>query len=113
MTEHNEIQLYAVRAEADRLKSEIERAMTALTHALRENSRNRERMVTDLTRIRSERDAVLDAAIKLCVHGQPQDHQAEEWRNAARIISGIRATLRGSLAEYITNERHLPSNALH
>jgi hypothetical protein len=89
MTDHNEIQLYAARAEADRLKLEIERAMTALTHALRENNRSRERMVSDLTRTRAERDAAVDAGIKLCVHGQPQDHQAEEWRNAARIISGI------------------------
>ena len=89
MTEHNEIQLYAARAEADRLKSEIERAMTALTHALRENSRNRERMVTELTRIRSERDAAVDAGIQLCVHGQPQEHQTDEWRAAARVISGM------------------------
>ena len=86
MTEHNEI---AARAEVDRLKSEIERAMTALTHALRENNRNRERTITDLTRTRAERDAAVDAGIKLCVHGQPQENQAEEWRAAARVISGM------------------------
>jgi hypothetical protein len=89
MTDHNEIQLHAARAEADRLKSEIERAMTALTHALRENNRNRERMLAELTRTREERDAAVDAGIKLCVHGQPQDHHAEEWRAAARVISGM------------------------
>ena len=43
MTEHNEIQLYAARAEVDRLKSE-------------------------LIRIRAERDAAVDAGIQLCVH---------------------------------------------
>lgn len=90
MTDHNEIQLYAARAEIDRLKSEIERSMTALTHALRENNRNRERILTELTRTRAERDAAVDAGIQLCVNGQPQEHQADEWRTAARVISGMK-----------------------
>lgn len=62
MTEHNEIQLCAARAEADRLKSE-------------------------LIRIQVERNAAVDAGIQLCVHGQPQEHKTEEWRAAARVIS--------------------------
>lgn len=66
MTEHNEIQLYAVRAEVDRLKSE-------------------------LIRIQVERNAAVDAGIQLCVHGQPHDDKIEEWRAAARVISGMHA----------------------
>jgi hypothetical protein len=79
--------LQTAEKERDQLHAEVARVKACCEQGDKMLQRSKQ----DLTRIRSERDAAVDAGIKLCVHGQPQENQAEEWRAAARVISVMHA----------------------